>query len=159
MTGKDLAYKKFTGSVETSFEDNCLFGKILFIEDSIYYEGNSPSELKAAFEAAVDNYLLHCEKTGAQPNKPFSGNFNIRIGADLHRKAAVEARKQGISLNEYCANAIKVCVEHNGIGKIQHTHEHLVKISNDSELDHIVATATSERPKTWETLVYGTAAH
>jgi len=44
---------------------------------------------------------------GKQPQKAYKGSFNIRISADLHRKAAREAAVRGISLNQFIESAIR----------------------------------------------------
>lgn len=142
-----LTHKGFSGSSETSFEDNCLFGRLLFIDDLIVYEGQTPLDLKAAFIVAVEDYLAHCKTTGKPANKPYSGSFNIRTGAELHKQAAVAAFQRNMSLNEYCVNAIKMCIEHNGVGKVEHTHEHRVTLDVDKTFS---ATATMEEPSKWE---------
>lgn len=58
-----LKYKGYTGSVEYSEEDNCLYGKVLGLrKDCITYEGETISELKSDFEGAIDDYLANlCE--------------------------------------------------------------------------------------------------
>lgn len=70
MNKQSLSCKGYSGSWEVSHEDNCLFGKILFIEDLITYEADTPKELETSFRAAVDHYLEHCQRTGRPPNKP-----------------------------------------------------------------------------------------
>jgi predicted HicB family RNase H-like nuclease len=117
-------YNGYSGSVEPSIEDCCLFGKILFINDLVTYEAETIADLQAEFIAAVDDYLLTCKEIGKEPQKPFKGSFNIRISPELHRKAALEAYKENISLNELTAKAIDAYV--NKIAQpinIEH-HEH-----------------------------------
>lgn len=41
-----IKYKGYTGSVEISEEDNCLFGKVLFIRSLLSYEGRMLEEIK-----------------------------------------------------------------------------------------------------------------
>jgi hypothetical protein len=48
MSDKTFSYKGFCGSKEISLEDDCLFGKILFVNDLVTYEAESPSALKKA---------------------------------------------------------------------------------------------------------------
>ena len=60
-----LKYKGYTGSVEYSEEDKCLFGKVQGMsKDSITYEGQTVEELTKDFEGAVDDYLALCEEKG-----------------------------------------------------------------------------------------------
>ncbi|AIJ38354.1 HicB [Flavobacterium psychrophilum] len=51
-----LKLKGYKGSVEFSIQDNCFFGKIIGINDLVSYEGQTFSELKKAFEEAVNDY-------------------------------------------------------------------------------------------------------
>ena len=59
------------------------------------------------FHQAVDDYLLYCEEKGIEPDKTFSGKFNVRISPELHRKAVLEATKQDVSLNNIVQKALK----------------------------------------------------
>ena len=53
-----LKYKGYTGSVDYSEEDNCLYGKVLGMsKDMITYEGKDVNELRRDFEGAIDDYL------------------------------------------------------------------------------------------------------
>ncbi|MFM8341304.1 MAG: type II toxin-antitoxin system HicB family antitoxin [Methylomonas sp.] len=104
-------YKTYTGSIEISLEDNCLHGKILNIADLITYEAEAHDELKAAFQAATDDYIAFCAEMGKDPNKPFKGSFNVRIGQELHAKAAKRAQQIGKSLNDYIKDVIKADTE------------------------------------------------
>ena len=67
-----LKYKGYSGSVEFSAEDNCLFGKVQGLHKAtILYEGNSVDELRKDFEEGVDSYLEGCKERGVQPEKPY----------------------------------------------------------------------------------------
>ena len=101
-----FSYKGYFGSGEIDQEDGCLSGKILYVDDLIMYEGQTFLELKAAFQDAVDDYLVTCASLGKEPNKSFSGHFNIRIGADNHLRAWRAATRAGKSLNDWVKNCI-----------------------------------------------------
>ena len=102
-----LHYKNYIGSIEFSEEDAVFHGKVIGIKPLISFEGDSVSTITNDFHNAVDEYLAFCEETGKQPEKPFKGSFNIRIGAELHRKAATIATSRGISLNSFVEQAIR----------------------------------------------------
>ena len=106
MSDSLLLHRGYSGSIEVSIEDRCLYGKILFISDLISYEGNDVNELENSFKEAVDDYIEACEEKGTSPEVPFKGSFNIRIGEELHQRAAVAAKKSGLSLNEFVKNAV-----------------------------------------------------
>ena len=72
-----MTYKGFTGSGQMSLEDDCLTGRVLFIDDIISYEGATVAELVENFRAAVDHYLDYCKRTGKPANKPSSGAFHV----------------------------------------------------------------------------------
>lgn len=144
-----LSHKGYTGTIEASIEDDCLHGRILFIDDIITYEGNTVKDTQKAFKEAVDDYLAYCKETGKPANKPYSGTFNVRIGQNLHRKAAEVAFHRGINLNEFVAQSIQTAVEQNGIVKVEHTHHHNITITDSQKSATLVA--TMEEPPTWET--------
>lgn len=102
-----LKHKGYIGSVEVSLEDVCLHGKILFIRDIVTYEGQTVDELNQAFVEAVEDYLATCKELGREPQKPFSGSFNVRVRPELHKAAAEQACREGISLNELVNRALE----------------------------------------------------
>ena len=83
-----VMYKGYVGSVDFSAEDQLLFGKVQGIRSSISYEGKSVRELIEDFRGAVDDYLEMCKDEGTEPEIPYKGSLNIRLGRDLHRDAA-----------------------------------------------------------------------
>jgi predicted HicB family RNase H-like nuclease len=107
MSDKTFTYKNYCGSIESSLEDNCLHGQILFVQDLVTYEAQTVSELKTAFENAVDYYLEKCQREGLVPDKTFNGSFNVRLSPELHRATAMEAARAGRSLNDL----VKECIE------------------------------------------------
>jgi predicted HicB family RNase H-like nuclease len=104
---KHLEHKGYTGSIEFSREDGLLYGKVLGIRSLISYEGHTGEELEKDFKEAVDEYLSDCREKGEEPEKPFKGSFNVRISVDLHRKAALKAMEEKMSLNTFVAESIR----------------------------------------------------
>ena len=102
-----LEYKGYWTVVEYSTEDHVLHGRIEGIRDLINYESDTIGEVEAAFHEAVDDYLQYCEDLGVDPEKPYSGSFNVRVPKEVHRNAAIQAKLQGISLNQWVSNAMK----------------------------------------------------
>jgi len=105
-----LRYKEYMGSVEFSEEDGVFYGKVVGIKALISFEGDSVSSITQDFHTAVDEYLDFCAENGIEPEKPFKGSFNVRIGSELHRKVAVAASEKGVSLNAFVEDAIKQVV-------------------------------------------------
>ena len=102
-----LKYKGYTGSVEYSEEDKCLFGKVLGMEkDHITYEGTTVEELTMDFQGAIDDYLQLCVENSIEPRKPYTGVLNVRLTPEIHSGAAMAANKAGISINAFIKNAV-----------------------------------------------------
>ena len=108
-----LKHKGYVGTVEYSTPDEILFGRVLGIKDSISYEGETVVELKKDFHNGIDHYLEVCEKTGKEPEKPFSGKFVVRIPPNVHRDIALKAKKKKISINALVAEALNSEIEDN----------------------------------------------
>ncbi len=106
MRNSMIEYKGYHASVEFDAEDNIFVGEVFGIADSLNFHGESVNELKEMFEQCIDNYLEICKIIGKQPDKEFKGTFNVRITPELHKRAALEAAKQKITLNQYVLNAI-----------------------------------------------------
>ena len=101
-----IKYKDYYGSVEFDEEDMIFFGKVQFVRALISYEGQTAKEIVMAFHDAVDDYLNVCQKRNVEPEKPFKGSFNIRIGEKLHEQLAITANKFGTSINDFVKKAI-----------------------------------------------------
>ncbi|MFA7240627.1 MAG: type II toxin-antitoxin system HicB family antitoxin [Sulfuricellaceae bacterium] len=115
LVNNDISYKGYSGSIETNIEDQCLHGRILFIDDLITYEGDTVHSVVQAFQDAVDRYLAYCARTGKPANKPHGGTFNVRIGKDRHREAAKCARNKNISINELICLALDHELHHSKV--------------------------------------------
>ncbi|GHV57020.1 hypothetical protein FACS189460_2850 [Deltaproteobacteria bacterium] len=102
-----LHYKNYVGNVQFSEDDAVFHGQVVGLKALLSFEGDSVSAITADFHNAVDEYLAYCAESGQTPEKPFKGSFNVRVGADLHRKAALAAAAQGVSLNTLVENAIR----------------------------------------------------
>jgi predicted HicB family RNase H-like nuclease len=102
-----LEYKDYCGTVEYSAADNVLHGKVLGIRGLISYEGDSLQNLKEDFEGAIDDYLDSCAEDGIEPQKPYKGNFNVRVSPELHRSLAIYSQSHGQTLNSTVEEAIR----------------------------------------------------
>ena len=110
-TTETLEHRDYLGSIEFSVEDRMLFGEVLFIRDTIIYQGRDIDELIESFTGSVDQYLEDCETLGRDPNKTFGGTFNVRVGPKRHRELACLAYKQNDTINGLINNAIDDFVE------------------------------------------------
>lgn len=83
------------------------FGQILEL-DGCQSHGDSPEEtyqnLQEAMEGWLEVKLEHGDSVpepAANGQENFSGKFVLRIPKSLHKRLAVEAQKEGVSLNQY----------------------------------------------------------
>lgn len=109
-----LQYKGYDGSVEYSAEDRILHGALLGIRDAVVYEGADVDSLESNFRTAVDEYLAFCTAEGKTPDQPFKGSFNIRVGPELHKRAALFAEANKQKLNTVVSKALEEFLTHAG---------------------------------------------
>lgn len=96
-----MTYKNYAAHIEYSDEDKCFIGRIAGIHDVVGFHGETVTELHAAFEEAVDDYVATCKKAGKSPQKPYSGRIMLRISPEVHARAAMMAEAHGKSLNAW----------------------------------------------------------
>ena len=113
--GNIYEYKGYYTKIEYSVEDKVLFGKIEGINDLVNFESAFAEEIEKEFHLAVDDYLEYCAELGKEPNKTYSGTFNIRIKPSLHKALAIKANKEDISLNKAVEQAINNYVNNENI--------------------------------------------
>lgn len=101
-----LEYKGYCAKIEFSVEDRVLYGKIEGIKDLVNFESDNVEQIEQEFKNAVDDYLELCRELGQEPDKTYSGSFNVRISPVLHRSLAMQAAKSGESLNKTVEKAI-----------------------------------------------------
>ncbi len=106
---KTITYKGYQASVE--FDDGSLFVKVLHIEDVLVAECDRASKAEAVARDLIDAYLADCEEEGREPAKPYKGSFNVRVTPELHKRAAMDAAEDGISLNNWVSRAIEEKLE------------------------------------------------
>jgi predicted HicB family RNase H-like nuclease len=102
-----IEYKGYTGVIEFDPELRLFTGHVIDLRDEIYFEGDSVEAIEASMRRAVDHYLSVCQRRGEEPERPFSGKLNLRLGSDLHRDAALAAAAQGESLNNWLVRVVE----------------------------------------------------
>ena len=102
-----MKYKGYIGHVEYDDEAKIFHGEVVGLKDIITFQGKSVDELEQAFKDSVNDYLAWCRERGEQPEKTFSGTFNLRIPPELHAKIALQAQMAGLSLNSYVTERLR----------------------------------------------------
>ncbi|MDC9729659.1 MAG: type II toxin-antitoxin system HicB family antitoxin [Methyloprofundus sp.] len=146
---QQLNYKNYLGSVNFDLEEGIIFGEIMFINDLVTYEATSVMELKNEFELAVDDYIDTCKTLNRKPQKAFSGSLNIRIGAELHKKAAMEAHLNDISLNEFIKKSVDDKLSDKSMVK-HHFHHHNHMHSNSADITTDIPYNLNAAEETWQ---------
>ena len=100
-----ITYKKYKASIRC--EENTLIGKVIGIKDLILFEAKSITKLHDEFKKAIDDYEIACKQIGKNPDKTYSGSFNIRISSKLHEELSIIAQHQSISLNKLIGNILE----------------------------------------------------
>jgi predicted HicB family RNase H-like nuclease len=100
-----MQYKGYLGAVEYDDEAKLFHGEVLNMRDVITFQGTNVEEIEQAFRESVDDYLAWCKEDGIEPEKPYSGRFNLRISPELHQKLATAAKKKRMSINHFVEQA------------------------------------------------------
>lgn len=74
------------------------------------FEATEVDSLQVEFQRSVDEDLLSCQEDGIEPQKPFSGKLNARLGPELHQSAARSAAESGLSLNSWICQTLEKSV-------------------------------------------------
>lgn len=106
-----LTYKGYQGSFEYDPEADIFHGDVLHLADVITFQGRSIDELKTAMADSIEVYLEYCAKKGREPEKPFSGTFNVRLQPEVHQRIAMMAARDGVSLNKWVAKTLEKAVK------------------------------------------------
>ena len=94
------------GPIEFDAEAGVFSGTVAGLKDVIHFEGTNARELKRAFKASIDDYLAFCAERGKIPDKPFNGKILLRTDPELHRKAALQAAAEGVSISQWITQRI-----------------------------------------------------
>ncbi|MBI4560378.1 MAG: type II toxin-antitoxin system HicB family antitoxin [Candidatus Hydrogenedentes bacterium] len=105
-----MTHKGYVGSVEYEDDDELFHGTVVGIKDTVTFAGKSVRELKKAFRDSVDEYLAFCAKRREEPDKPYSGEFRLRLEPELHRDLALAAARARQSLNGFIVQAVRRAV-------------------------------------------------
>ena len=107
MKSDMMKYKGYKATISFDEEDKIFVGEVFGIADSLNFHGRSIDELEEAFHDSIENYLEICKKIGKNPQKEFSGTFNVRTTPALHKQAAEYAADNGITLNQTISRALE----------------------------------------------------
>ena len=102
-----MTYKGYKAAIFYDKDDKIFVGEVFGIRDSLNFHGRSIDELENSLKDCINNYLDYCKQIGKEPQKEFSGSFNVRISPIVHEHASEYAVENGISLNQVVSLAIE----------------------------------------------------
>jgi len=101
-----MEFKGYIGIVNYDDEARIFHGEVINTRDVITFQGTSVDQLEKSFRESVNDYLNWCKQDGVNPEKPYSGKFNLRISPELHKRVALAAHKMNVSLNKFVEKAL-----------------------------------------------------
>lgn len=102
-----MTHEGYEALVAYDAEAELFHGEVMNLRDVITFQGRSVVELKQAFADSVADYLAFCLARGEAPEKPYSGQFLVRVDPPLHRAVVTAARRAGLSLNKWVAATLE----------------------------------------------------
>jgi predicted HicB family RNase H-like nuclease len=105
MTATSTEITRYTYRVTWSVEDDQFVATCLEFPSLSWLADTQDDALHGlgALIAEVADDLRANDEPMPEPlsSRPFSGKFNLRVGEQLHRKLAMEAAEEQLSLNQY----------------------------------------------------------
>ena len=89
-----MKYKDYLGEAFYDDDMKMFSGKVANARAIGTFYGTTVEELEREFHKTVDYYLDMCKRKGIEPEKAFSGKFNLRIPSELHSRIYQRAREE-----------------------------------------------------------------
>lgn len=101
-----MTYKGYVARVEYDPGTEIFHGEVINTRSVLTFQGRSVEELKQALADTIEDYLSWCAERGQDAERPYSGRFMVRLSPEQHRALALEAARQGKSLNALAAERL-----------------------------------------------------
>ena len=102
-----MTHDGYVATIELDQEAMLFHGEVINTRDVLTFQGRTLDELKIAFADTIGDYIDWCRERGKEPQRPYSGNFTIRISPELHRRVATAAARSGKSVNTFVAETLE----------------------------------------------------
>ena len=106
-----MNYKGYIAKVDFDENAKIFYGTVINSNALISFRGKDVKELITSFKNSIDTYLDTCKDEGIDPEKSYSGKFNIRISPEIHQKLAIKAALNHESMNEHIEKLLLQDVE------------------------------------------------
>lgn len=100
----------YKAKIEYDAELDEFRGEILGLNGSADFYGKNPAALRREFRSSLAVFLQVCKEKGIQPQKTYSGKFNLRIPPDLHGRIATRASSENKSINQWVSETLEQSV-------------------------------------------------
>jgi predicted HicB family RNase H-like nuclease len=97
----------YVARVELDEEVGLFHGEVINTRDVLTFQGRTLDELKVAFADTIADYVEWCRERGKEPERPYSGNFTVRVSPELHRRVAAAAAREGKSVNAFISSVLE----------------------------------------------------
>ena len=78
-----MTHDGYVARIELDEEAGLFHGEVINTRDVLTFQGRTLDELKAAFADTIADYIEWCGERGKQPERPYSGNFTVRLSPEL----------------------------------------------------------------------------
>jgi predicted HicB family RNase H-like nuclease len=102
-----MTHDGYVATIELDEEAGLFHGEVINTRDVLTFQGQTLDELKVAFADTIADYIDWCRERGKEPERPYSGNFTVRISPELHRRVATAAARSGKSVNTFVVEALE----------------------------------------------------
>jgi predicted HicB family RNase H-like nuclease len=105
MSDTSIDITRYTYRVTWSAEDEEFVATCLELPSLSWLAGTQEDALRGLRDVVAE--VVNDLEAGGEPvpdplsSRSYSGKFNLRVGEQLHRKLAMEAAEEHISLNQY----------------------------------------------------------
>lgn len=102
-----MTYDGYVATIDLDEEASLFHGEVINTRDVLTFQGRTLDELRTAFADTIADYVEWCRERGKEPQRPYSGNFTVRISPELHRRVAIAAARSGKSVNTFVAETLE----------------------------------------------------
>ncbi|HPI96043.1 MAG TPA: type II toxin-antitoxin system HicB family antitoxin [Gammaproteobacteria bacterium] len=103
-----LEIGKYKAHISYDPEIDMFRGEFIGLNGGADFYAKDIDSLKKEAETSLKVFLDVCQEKGIQPEKTYSGKFNLRVDPELHHMIALAAKAEDVSINEWVKNR---CVE------------------------------------------------
>ncbi|MEI8396507.1 MAG: type II toxin-antitoxin system HicB family antitoxin [Rhodospirillaceae bacterium] len=102
-----MHHEGYIATIELDEEAGLFHGDVINTRDVLTFQGQTLGELRTAFADTITDYVEWCRERGKEPERPYSGNFMLRVSPELHRRIATAAARSGKSINGYVTETLE----------------------------------------------------